>query len=185
MPYLDIFSTEARGMYSPPNGNHPQILPDLWKDCDGIIRDDLPQLTDEELNAIGWKGPIQMPPLPETSYYTHDYHWNKESCQYDSIEVSEYDKQKRVNYQFFWDLLLNTNSYAKVKSFASQSLTANTFVTEFIVLIGDAKRGSANIEKIQQSFVAILENISFTSEEFAEIQTAFTQSGMFAIYTLE
>jgi hypothetical protein len=30
----------------------------------------------------------------------------------------------------------------------------------------------------------IIENISFTEEELTEIQTAFTQSGMFAVYTL-
>jgi hypothetical protein len=180
---MNIYQIESRGMYSPPNGNHPQALPDLWEEG-GIIRTDLPELTDEVLNSIGWKGPIQMPPLPGTSYYTHDYQWNKETREYDAIEVSEYDKQKRVDYQKFWDTLLRTSTYSTIKVASTQSLQTNTIVTEFIALITDAKRGQANIEKLQQSFIDIISNISFTSEEFSEIQEIFMQSGMFAIYTL-
>ena len=71
---MDIFEVEARGMFSPPNGNHPQAIPDLWRSAPGEeVRTDLPSLSDEELNALGWKGPIQMPPTPGTSYFTHSY----------------------------------------------------------------------------------------------------------------
>ena len=202
MAYVDLAATEARGRYSPPNGNDPQTIPDLWRESlpDGPIRTDLPDLTDAELNALDWKGPIQMPPFAGTSYFTHDYQWNKETREYDVTELSEYDKQKRVQYQQFWDLLINgvplldengelvkTGGivFKKIKTAASQSLLANTLATEFIALMSDAKRGQANIIKIQEVLTDIISGIAFNEEELAEIQTAFTQSGMFAIYTLE
>ena len=200
MAYVDIFATEARGMYSPPNGNDPQVLPDSWRESlpNGPIRTDLPDLTNEELNALGWKGPIAMP--TNIDYFTHSYKWNNETREYDATELSEYEKQRRIQYQQFWDLLINgvplldeneelvkTDGIAfkKIKTAASQSLFANTLATEFIALMSDAKNGHANITKIQEVLLEIVENITFTAEELAEIQTAFTQSGMFAIYTLE
>jgi hypothetical protein len=201
MAYVDLAATEARGRYSPPNGNDPQTIPDLWRPAPGEeVRTDLPDLTDAELNALDWKGPIQMPPFAGTSYFTHDYRWNKETREYDVTEISECDKQKRVQYQKFWDLLmdgvplLDENGeivktdgivFKKIKTASTQSLLANTLATEFIALMSDAKNGQANIEKIQEVLTEIVSGIVFNAEELAEIQAAFTQSGMFSIYTLE
>jgi hypothetical protein len=186
MAYVDIFATERRGMFSPPNGNDPQTLPDYWRSAPGEpVRTDLPDLTDAELNAIGWKGPIAMPPLEGTSYFTHSYQWNTETREYDATELDEYQKRRQVNYQQFWDLLLDTGAYTTIKSVSAQSLQANTLATEFIALMSDAKRGQANIEKIQQILTEIVSGIPFTPEELEEIQEAFTESGMFAVYTLE
>ena len=182
---MDIFQIEARGMFSPPNGNHPQMIPDRWRENPGDeIRTDLPELTDEELNALGWKGPIQMPPTPGTSYYTHDYEWNTETREFDATEVDEFEKRNRVDYQNFWDDLIRTSAYSTIKASASQSLAVNTVATEFIALISDAKNSNANIEKIQEVLLDIMSNISFTAEELEEIETVFFESGMFAIYTL-
>jgi hypothetical protein len=89
---MDIFQIEARGMFSPPNGNHPQTIPDFWRENPGDeIRTDLPELTDEELNSLGWKGPIQMPPTPGTSAHTHSYEWNKETREFDVTELDEFE----------------------------------------------------------------------------------------------
>ena len=186
MAYVDLAATEARGRYSPPNGNDPQTIPDLWRPAPGEeIRTDLPDLTDAELNALGWKGPIQMPPFAGTSFFTHDHQWNKETREYDATEIQEYEKQKRVQYQQFWDKLLNTGAYTTIKTASTQSLQANTLATEFIALMSDAKRGQANIIKIQEVLTDIISGIAFNAEELGEIQEAFTQSGMFAVYTLQ
>jgi hypothetical protein len=183
---MNIHEIEARGMFSPPNGNDPQGLPDYWRSAPGEpVRTDLPELTDAELNALGWKGPIQMPPLPGTSYFTHSYQWNTETREYDATELDEYQKRRQVNYQQFWDLLLDTGAYTTIKTASTQSLQANTLATEFIALMSDAKRDQANIVKIQEVLTEIVSGIAFTVEELGEIQEAFTQSGMFAIYTLE
>ncbi len=182
---MDIFEIEARGMFSPPNGNHPQVIPDLWRSAPGEeVRTDLPSLSDEELNALGWKGPIEMPPLEGTSYYTHNYEWNKETREYDVIEVDEFEKRRRVNYQQFWDGLINTSAYSTIKATASQSLEVNTVATEFIALLSDAKNKHANVEKIQEVLTEIMVNIPFSEEELEEIQEIFVNSGMFAVYTL-
>ena len=96
---------QNKGQYSP-NGAHPQELPDYWRFSDGTLRTDLPELTDEELNALGWVGPIQMPPTPGTSYFTHSYEWNSETRSFDATELDEFGKKRRVNYQGFWDSLI-------------------------------------------------------------------------------
>jgi hypothetical protein len=195
---MDIFEIEKRGMFSPPNGNHPQAIPDYWRENPGDeVRTDLPELTDEELNALGWKGPIQMPPFPGTSFYTHNYEWNTETREYDATELDEYEKRRRVDYIKFWDLLINGtfnedsgtfsggNVYQKIKSDSKTSLEINVLATEFIALITDAKQGNANVEKIQESLVELVTSISFTPEELAELQQIFMQSGMFAVYSLQ
>lgn len=173
----------SRGLYSP-NGAHPQELPDYWRFEDGTVRTDLPDLSDEQLRDLGWFGPIDMPPTVGTSYYTHDYEWNSETLSYDATEVDEFEKERRVDYQRFWNLLLDTSVYTKIKSTASQSLSANTLVTEFIALLTDAKMNSANKGKIQQILLEIITNISFSSEELQELQEIFLKSGMSSIYTL-
>jgi hypothetical protein len=191
-------------LYSPPSRNYPQELPDYWKFEDGTIRTDLQELSDEELEALGWHGPITMPEdIEGTSYYTHDYIWNRETLSFVVVEVDEYTKQRRVNYKQFWNFLVNGVSigdidengepivattggiaYQKIKDTAKVSLEVNVIATEFIALLSDAKSGDANIEKIQGVLLEILSTISFTAEELAEIQQAFTESGMFSVYTL-
>ena len=184
MSYVDFSAAEATRMFSPPNGNAPQALPDLWRSAPGEeVRTDLSELTDEELNALGWKGPIKKP--SGTSDFTHSYQWNSQTREYDAIEISEFEKRGRVNYRRFWNVLIDSKAYSSIKEAASQSLRVNTLATEFIALISDAKNGDINVEKIQRSLNEILLNISFTDSELTEIQTAFTESGMFAVYTLE
>ena len=190
--------------YSPPNRNYPQELPDYWRFEDGTVRTDLQSLTDSELEALGWHGPITMPKdISDTSSFTHNYTWNRDTLSFDVEEIDEYNKQKRVDYKQFWNSLVNgvnvvstdeneeitpANSggiaYQKIKNSAKVSLEANVAATEFIALLSDAKSGDANVEKIQGSLLEILSAISFTAEELAEIQQAFTESGMFAVYTL-
>lgn len=175
---------ENRGQYSPPSRNYPQELPDYWRFEDGTIRRDLPELSDEELTELGWHGPIQMPPTPGTSYFTHSYEWNSETLSFDATEVDEYEKERRVNYNEFWNRLLNSVSYQTIRGAATQSLAVNVYCTEFIALLSDAKMGRPNKEKIQESIENIFTNISFTEEEIVEIGEIFSETGMYAVYTL-
>ena len=183
MAYVDFDATEARGRYSPPNGNNPQTIPDYWRETPSTEpRTDLPDLTDAELIALGWKGPIA-----DVSYnlFTQEKVWNQETREWNILELNQEQKENQVRYQKFWDDLIITGAYTKIKTTAGQSLVANTLATEFIALMNDAKNNHANVTKIQEILLEILENITFTAGELAEIQTAFTESGMFAVYTLE
>ena len=187
MTYADIFATEARGMFSPPNGEAPQIIPDRWRNSpEEEFRTDLPELTNEELNELGWKGPISMPPEsnPGTSYFTHSYEWNKETREYDATELETYEKEQGVDYDKFWTDLLDTDVYVTMRTAASTTLAANTLLTEFIALLDDAKRRCANTTKIQASISGILAGITFSTDELAELQTLFDSTGMTAVYTL-
>ena len=183
MAYADIFATEARGMFSPPNGDNPRTIPDYWRETpESELRTDLPDLSDAELNSLGWKGPIEF---PSADRYTQDVIWNRETREFDVVEIDQFNKEKRVNYQEFWNQLISTGAYTKIKTLAKQSLEVNTISTEFIALLSDAKNRNANVTKIQEVLFEIVENIPFTTEELAEIQNAFTEGGLYSIYTLE
>jgi len=192
-------------LYSPPSRNYPQELPDYWRFEDGTVRTDLQSLTDAELNALGWHGPITMPEdIPNTSSFTHNYTWNRDTLSFDVEELDQQEKQKRVDYRQFWYSLvngvrfvsadgstdgngeMNTGgiAYQKIKNSAKVSLEANVAATEFIALLSDARSGDVNVEKLQESLLEILSTISFTAEELAEMKLVFTKSGMFAAYTL-
>jgi hypothetical protein len=71
-----------------------------------------------------------------------------------------------------------------MKTASSTALAANTLLTEFIALLDDAKRGNANITKIQTSITGILAGITFSADELAELRTLFDSTGMSSIYTL-
>lgn len=174
-----------KGKYSPPDGQYPQDLPDYWKSEDGTIYTNLQNLTNTELNSIGWLGPIEMPPFPGTTNYTHSFIWNTETRSFDVIELSTEEIHKRINYQYFWDEFIITSAYSKIRETAKQSLVVNTVATEFIALLSDAKNNKANQQKIQEIILEIFENILFTEEELIEIESIFKKTGMGSIYSLK
>jgi hypothetical protein len=191
--------------YSPPSRNYPQELPDYWRFENGTVHTDLQTLTNTELKKLGWHGPITMPEdIVGTSRFTHNYIWNPNKLEFDAIEVDEYETQKRVDYNQFWNLLMGGGIktknedefrgvesieikgivYQKIRNSAKISLEVNVIVTEFLSLIFEAKTGNANVEKIQQILLEILSTISFTDEELLEIQYIFEETGMSYVYKL-
>jgi len=179
--------------YSPPNRAYPQQLPDVWRFEDGTIRTDLQELSDEELNALGWHGPIEMP--SSESCFAYENKWNEETLSFDYIELDLFEKERRVNYIFFWQFLLhgslgsnnpgfNGPVYTRIKNECKKSLEVNTVVTELIALIGDAKSGNAFVEKIQNSITEIMNLIEFTEDELKEFQKIFKICGMINVYTI-
>jgi hypothetical protein len=186
MPYADFDATQARGMWSPPNGAAPQMLPDRWRDNPGdAIVTDIPDKTDDELVALGWLK-VDMPSYATkgAAFFSNSYSWNSSTKTYDATELDEVNKNNNINYDGFWNLLLDTNVYATMKTAASTALAANTLLTEFIALLDDAKRGGANTTKIQTSITGILAGITFSTDELTELQTLFDSTGMSVVYTL-
>ena len=186
MAYTDFAATEARGMWSPPNGAAPQMLPDQWKDNpEDTLRTDLPDKTDDELVALGWLK-VDMPSYETlgAAIFSNSYEWNSSTRTYDATELEDYQKERGVEYDKFWTDLLDTDVYATMKTAASTALAANTLLTEFIALLDDAKRGYANTTKMQASITGILAGITFSADELAELQTLFDSTGMSAVYTL-
>ena len=188
MAYKDFAATEARGLWSPPNGAAPQMLPDQWRNNPGDeLIYDLPEKTDDELIALGWKK-SHMPGYPThgVAFYNNEYNWNSETREWDPTELEDGEKELRVDYRRFWNNLLDADVYVTMKTAASTTLAANTLLTEFIALLDDAKRvkGNANTLKMQASISGILAGITFSADELAELQTLFDKTGMSAVYTL-
>ncbi len=186
MAYTDFAATEARGMWSPPNGAAPQMLPDQWKDNpEDALKTDLPDKTDDELVALGWIK-VDMPSYTTNgaAYFINTYEWNSETRVYDATEIGDEQKYSVPLYHLFWTKLLDTTVYATMKTAASSALAANTLLTEFVALLDDAKRDFPNIPKLQTSITGILAGITFSTDELAELQTLFDSTGMSAVYTL-
>jgi len=187
MAYRDFDATTARGMWSPPNGAAPQMLPDQWKDDPNsdALRYDLPELSDAQLLELGWVK-VNMPSYESkgAEFFKNSYEWNSSTRSYDATELDDFEKIEAVSYLYFWNELLETDVYATMKTAASTSLAANTMLTEFIALLDDAKNKNPNSKKIQESITGILAGITFTTEEIAELQVVFDSTGMSNIYTL-
>lgn len=178
------------------NGNYPEELPASSKLKDGTVVN-LENLTQSELESLGWYGPIEMLPIRGTTYHTHNYEWNSNTYSFDAVEISEQEKIERLNYTHFWNMLfdgvedINTGelsggiAYKKIKSESKQSLEINTISTEFIALLTDAKNNNPNKHRIQENLSEIISLVPFTPEELVEIRTIFFLSGMSVIYNLE
>lgn len=52
---------EQEKLYSPPSGDSPQALPDYWRFGNNVVRRDLREIDDSELNLWGWEGPFVSP----------------------------------------------------------------------------------------------------------------------------
>lgn len=160
------------------SGNYPEELPDYWKNGDEIKN--LQELSNEELQILGWYGPIDMP----TNFYEYTYEWNPNTLSFDSIELEHYQKRMNIDYNAFWRSFVRSNAYLKIKSEASKNLEMNVLVTEFISLISDAKNKKPDEILIQNCINEIILKMSLSPEDFLEVQEIFINSGMFTVYTL-
>ena len=183
MAYADINATIARGLWVSPDGDEPQLLPDVWRDTEtDTIREDIPDLTDAELAALGWTGPVTMPTMKQL--YNAKYDWDKSLRDFIQTEYSTEEKHSNVDYKEFWTSLIGSEVYLNIKKQSYVSLTVNTLLTEFSLLILDAKMGEQRPLKIQQSISLIIGNMNLSAEEIAELQEIFDNTGMSAVYTL-
>jgi len=179
--------------YSPPGGGYPQNLPLKWKFEDGTVKENLQNLSVQELNALGWAGPIEMPNAND--YLTKDYKWNPNKKSFDIIELNSIEKEQKVSYDIFWDMLFigkmingspssESEFYKRIKNESKTSLEANILLTELTFLISDAKNGIIRKENIQKNINSILSLIEFTQDEISNLKDIFSLSRFFLVYTL-
>ena len=179
--------TEARGMWSPPNGAAPQSIPQQWRaNSSEEYSTDLPDKTDDELVALGWKKIDDYPSYDTkgAAYFANTWDWNTSTKSFDATPLTDEQKITATHYDNFWILLLDSSVYATLKTAASSALAANTLLTEFITLLNDAKRGFVYKTNLQATITAILAGITLTADELAELQTIFDKTGMSVNYTL-
>jgi hypothetical protein len=89
------------------------------------------------------------------------------------------------DYLAFWDALMVSSVYSSIRDQSLTSLPMNTFATEFIALIGDAKAGRPSEAAIQQSINAILGTGTFTEDDLIELTDVLAAGHLETIYSLE
>jgi hypothetical protein len=170
----------------------PQSLPNRVRLADGSTRTSLDQLTPSDLLSLGFTGPYTQPPYNSA---TEKVIWSPEDLQYQIIPLSQeeldalaaQELQNRINsisYLGFWNALIQSPIYNKLRLAAAQDLSANTFCTELIALFSDAKNGNPNTQVIQHYLNILFFVFDFTPQERTEIETLMNASNMSALYTL-
>lgn len=172
----------------------PAILPFRIRLDDGSTRTSLNELSVEELETFGYVGPIAKPEFDENtqriewtgSLYEITEFTEEEIAQKVAEKEAEERRQKleNIDYNRFWELLITSGVYKKLRASASQSLVANTLCTELIALFGDAKAGKPNIGIIQQYMNIIFFNFEFAEEEVEELQGFMNDTNLSVQYTL-
>jgi hypothetical protein len=160
------------------NGNFPEELSHNWRSPGGEWLN-LRVMTDEDLAELGWFPVVS----PEYDLNTHRLEWNSSTKSYDIVELPE-PIPPAADYLKFWDLLLESSVYTKLKEESKVSIEINALATEFLVLLADAKFGNEKREAIQNSINEILSAEVFELEELAELQSIFVQANLDQYYTL-
>jgi hypothetical protein len=172
----------------------PATLPFRIRLDDGSTRTSLNELSAEELEPLGYVGPIVK---PEFDVNTQRIEWTGSSYEITEFteeeiaqkvaekEAEEHRKKiENIDYNRFWELLITSGVYKKLRTAASQSLVANTLCTELIALFGDAKAGKPNVGIIQQYMNIIFFNFEFTPKEVEELQGFMNATNLSVQYTL-
>lgn len=171
-------------------GQEPTELPSRIRLDDGSTRTSLGELSLSELENIGFIGPITKPTIDSN---VEKLEWN--GSEYERVNLTEAEIEQRkseertkkletIDYVLFWKRLVYSNFYKKLRTFASQSLIANTICTELIALLGDAKSGKSNIVMIQNYINILFLSLEFTSEDTDELQSFLDESSLNLIYKI-
>lgn len=160
------------------NGNYPEELSHNWRHPGGEWLN-LRAMTDTQLAGLGWFPVVS----PEYNSNTHRLEWNSTAKSYDVIKLPE-PIPEPADYVKFWDLLLTSTVYGNLKEAAKVSVEVNALVTEFLILLADAKFGNEKREPIQNSINEILAPNALEVEDLAELQSIFVQTNLSLYYTL-
>jgi hypothetical protein len=171
-------------------GEEPSLLPIRIRLDNGLVRTSLNELSSKELKFLGFVGPIIKPNFDKN---TQKIEWN--GGEYQVIELTKNEiverelekhrqKLENVNHNRFWQLLITSSVYKKLRTATLHSLTVNTLYTELIALFGDAKIGNPNSGMIQKYINILFLNFQFTEDEISELQDFMNQTNLDALYTL-
>ena len=175
-------------------GQEPDILPFRVRLDDGLTRTSLNELSASELEYIGFVGPITKPKFDDS---TQKIEWNGSA--YDVIQLTDEEilerselkkseeiaeKIKNINYHLFWEKLVSSKLYKKIRLLSLQSLPVNTLCTELISFFADAKSGIPNHEMIQKYINILFLNFDFSVEEIEEIKTIINETNLDCYYSI-
>lgn len=164
-------------------GNPPSELPNRIRLEDGSTRTSLNEMSQDEIKSFGFEGPIEIPDFDEK---TEKLVWN--GTNYEIVSLTEEEiKQKRrsdVDYVGFWNTLLVSNVYKKLRYLSTQSLSANVICTEIIAVFSEAKSGIVVEDLIQFYLNVLFLSFEFTSEDFDEIKNLLLMFNLDTFYNV-
>ena len=147
--------------------------------------------SDEVLHPYGWRPVIKS---PEPAY--DDFHqqltegipteivpgqWEQT---WQVIEIPADQLPLRCDYRAFWDALIAAPVYQVIRAQATTDLAVNTCCTEFIAAMTDAKSGRPNKDALQMCITLLMQSLSLTADQIAELQSILTVGNLDRIYTL-
>lgn len=176
---------ELRGYWSNPNGDYPEYLPDSWRSGpESVTITGIQTRTDQELVGIGWSGPIAIPGADMGSeYFQNDYVWDNRNRVFTSTPVSDLTRHQRALFSEFWRDIKASSAWTKIESTSSTLIPSET-LAEISFLLAEPSRKADNSDRIQTVIHSVMNSMTFTDEELAEIQEAFDANGLCGVYTL-
>lgn len=88
------------------------------------------------------------------------------------------------DYAAFWDALIAAPVYQVIRQQATTDLNVNTCCTEFIAAMTDAKNGRPNKDAIQMCITLLMQSLTLTSDQTAELQSLLSVGDLDRVYSL-
>lgn len=90
----------------------------------------------------------------------------------------------RCNYQVFWNGLLISTAYQKIRGQACLDLSLNVACTEFMAAMSDAKSGRANKDALQACINLVIAGAALDETDLQELQQLLVAADMNNVYSL-
>lgn len=135
-----------------------------------------------------WQPPENCIAVPQTLSVGKEYYYDSQENKWIEIVVekpiTEEELLDQCDYYAFWNALLISNVYQRIRAQAIQSLNVNTCCTEFIAAISDAKAGHANKNALQACMTLLMNALTLTTEETTELEQVLKTGNLDKVYKL-
>ncbi len=170
----------------------PAPLPNRIRLADGSTRTSLYGLPYIELQPMGFTGPYT---IPAYNVETEKVVWSSQDLQYQIIPLTQEELDARaaqqlqdqiqgINYFNFWNSVIISPVYQKIRTQACSDLNVNTALTEFIAAVTDAKYGNVNVAAVQACINLLMGSLTLDQADIDELQAIMDNNDMSLIFTL-
>lgn len=170
----------------------PAPLPNRIRISDGSTRTSLYDLSYADLQTMGFTGPYT---IPACNNATEKVVWSPQDLQYqilpltqeelDALVAQQLQEQiQGINYFNFWNSVIVSPIYQKIRTQACSDLNVNTALTEFIAAVTDAKYGTANAGAIQACIYLLVTALTLDQSDIDELQVIMDNNDLSLVFTL-
>jgi hypothetical protein len=172
------------------NLGEPKPLPFRYKLDDGTFLFPLNSLSKDELEELGFIGPIEVPDIDENMQKLEWIDGKYEIIELTELEIMEKNAEKirirfaNINYTLFWEKLSMSKLYKKLRNLSANSIQANALCTEIIVSLSEAKLGSPNTSQIQNYINLMFFVFDFSEDEIEEFKNIMEETNLSVQYNI-